>query len=538
MNFMRVRTIMEVTMSLADIARCRPGSMMVVYFLSVFASGSSHADVRLPSVIGSNMVLQRDMAAPIWGWADPGEQVTVVMGSTTLQAKADANGAWMMKLPQMSAGGPFELVIRGKNTIRLTNVMVGEVWVCSGQSNMEMRLCHVKDAALEVANSLHHDIRLFQVTNDVYSDPQKTCDARWEECRPSTVYIFSAAAYFFGREIEKELNVPIGLIHSSWGGTPAETWIRVDALKKSPELKSILDTWDPILKSNPPELLDYYRKAGQQEEDVHFVEFAGKSGLPQYASPPKLAVRITAAPSVPAWAYNGMIAPLVPFAIRGVLWNQGESNVARAFQYRTLFPALIQDWRAAWGEGDFPFLFVQIANYGRSAQEPGESTRAELREAQLMTLSLPKTGMAVTIDIGDSANIHPLNKQEVGMRLALAALATTYGKNIEYSGPIYRTMTVREGKACLRFDHAGGGLATSDGVSPKGFSIAGKDGVFRWASASIEGDEVVVMNPAVQEPVMVRYGWADNPTCTLTNREGLPASPFRTDTLPGTTVGK
>lgn len=525
-------------MSRVKLVGCRLGSVVVWCILAGFVSGSSSADVRLPSVIGSNMVLQRDMAVPLWGWAGPGEKVTVVMGSTTLETKADRSGAWMVKLPPMSAGGPFELVVRGKNTIRLTNVMVGEVWVSSGQSNMEMRVCHVNDAPNEVANALNRNIRLFQVTNDVSPDPQRDCEARWEECRPSTVYQFSAATYFFGREIQRELNVPVGLIHSSWGGTSAETWMRLEKLRAYPELQSILDNWGPILQSKPPELQAYYRKTREWEEDVHFVEYAGKGRLPQYAEPPKLPVRVSFAPSVPSWAYNGMIAPLIPFAIRGAIWYQGESNSGRAFQYRTLFPALIQDWRNAWGEGDFPFVFVQLANFGRRAPEPGASPWAELREAQLMTLSLPKTGMAVAIDIGDSANVHPLNKQEVGRRLALAALGVAYGKDIEYSGPIYRSMTVRDGKVHLRFDHAAGGLATSDGSQPKGFSIAGADGAFRWASASIEGDEVVVMNPTVLEPVMVRYGWADNPACTLTNHEGLPASPFRTDTLPGVTAGK
>lgn len=319
--------------------------LLLVSFLlgAFFPSAASWSDIRLPSVIGSNMVLQRDIPAPIWGWADPGEKVRVVLGLQDITTAADSTGAWMVKLSPLSAGGPFELTVSGKNTVKLTNVMAGEVWVCSGQSNMEMRVCHVNDAPNEVASALNRNIRLFQVTNDLSPDPQRDCEARWEECRPSTVYLFSAAAYFFGREIQRELNVPVGLIHSSWGGTTAETWMRVEGLRACPELKSILDDWEPVLRSKSPELLAYHRKTREWEEDVHHVLYAGKPILPQYAAPPKLPVQVSFAPSVPSWVYNGMIAPVVPFGIKGVIWYQGESNAGRAYQYRTLFPALIKD---------------------------------------------------------------------------------------------------------------------------------------------------------------------------------------------------
>jgi sialate O-acetylesterase len=506
--------------------------------LGALFSGEARADVRLPSVIGSNMVLQRDTPVPLWGWASPGERVTVETGSFHKSVTAGRDSTWSATLDPMSAGGPIEIVIRGGNTLRLTNVMIGEVWVSSGQSNMEMRLCHVQNAPMEVAEALHRDIRLFQTTNDLSPDPQRDCEGRWEVCRPSTAYLFSAAAYFFGRELARTLGVPVGLINSSWGGTTAETWMRTGALASNPALKPILDYWDPILRTKSPELLAYHRITREWEEDVHFVLYAGKPILPQYAEPPKLPVPVSFAPSVPAWVYNAMIAPIVPFAIRGVIWYQGESNSGRAYQYRKLFPAIIRDWRNAWGRGDFPFLFVQLPNFGGSASEPGESIWAELREAQLMTLSLPNTGMAVAVDIGDSVNIHPRNKQEVGRRLALAALGVAYGKSIEYSGPIYRSMAARDGRIHLNFDHIGSGLSTSDGGSPKGFAVAGTDGVYRWADASIDGNEVVVWSQSVPAPLTVRYGWADNPVCTLMNREGLPASPFRTDNRPDITVGK
>ncbi|HEX2999364.1 MAG TPA: sialate O-acetylesterase, partial [Armatimonadota bacterium] len=410
----------------------------LVSFL-VFAALSAGADIRLPAVIGSNMVLQRDMPAPVWGWASPGERVTVSMGTQTRETKADAKGAWMVKLAPQPAGGPFELVIRGKNVVKLANVMVGEVWICSGQSNMEMRLCHVKDAPNEVASALNRNIRLFQVTNEVAPDPRRDCEARWEDCRPSTAYLFSAAAYFFGRELQRELNVPVGLIHASWGGTTAETWMRLEGLRAHPELRSILDHWEPILAGKSPELLAYYRKTREWEEDVHHVLYAGKPILPMYVDPPKLPVQVSFAPSVPSWAYNGMIAPVVPFAIRGAIWYQGESNSGRAYQYRALFPALIEDWRKAWDQGDFSFLFVQLANFGERRDAPGESAWAELREAQFLTLSVRNTALATAVDIGDASNIHPLNKQELGRRLALGALHTAYGRDIVFSGPVYRS---------------------------------------------------------------------------------------------------
>jgi sialate O-acetylesterase len=512
---------------------------LISFLVSVFvASNASLADIRLPSVIGSNMVLQRNIPVPIWGWADPGEKVKVILGSQVLTTKADKSGAWKVKLSPLSAGGPFELTIQGKNTVKLTNVMAGEVWVCSGQSNMEMRVCHVNDAPNEVAGALNRNIRLFQVTNDLSPDPQRDCEARWEECRPSTVYLFSAAAYFFGREIQRELNVPVGLIHSSWGGTTAETWMRIEGLQAYPELKSILDEWAPVLKSKSTELLAYHRKTREWEEDVHHVLYAGKPILPQYVEPPKLPVEVTFAPSVPSWVYNGMIAPVVPFGIKGVIWYQGESNAGKAYQYRTLFPALIKDWRNAWGEGDFPFLFVQLANFGQRRDNPGESAWAELREAQFMTLSVPNTAMAVAADIGDGNNVHPKNKQEVGKRLALGALHAAYGKNCVFSGPTYHSMIIQNGRARLKFTSIGGGLtAKGDGIL-RGFALAGQDHKFVRANALIEGNEVVVWSDEIKEPAAVRYAWEDNPECSLYNREGLPASPFRTDDWPGITRGE
>ena len=297
---------------------------------------SARADVRLPSVFGSHMVLQRDITVPVWGWASPKEKVTVEFAGKTVSAVPDRHGSWSVRLAPMAAGGPYEMVVRGNNTVRFSDVMVGEVWICSGQSNMEMRLCHVDSAAAEVAGALLRNIRLFQVTNDLDAVPRADCEGRWEACRPSTAYLFSAAAYFFGRELSRELGVPVGLIHSSWGGTTAETWMRTAPLVDDPELKPILDRWKPVLDSRSPELLAYHRITREWEEDVHHVLYAKKPILPMYADAPKLPVSVSFAPSAPSWVYNAMIAPLAPYAIRGAIWYQGESNAGRAYQYRRL----------------------------------------------------------------------------------------------------------------------------------------------------------------------------------------------------------
>ncbi len=510
-----------------------------VLFMVTILSGvtGAFADVRLPSVIGSRMVLQREIPVPVWGWAAPGEKVTVTFGAQTVTATAGADSAWKVTLAPMSAGGPFAMVVRGKNTLRLDDILVGEVWVCSGQSNMEMRLCHVKDAANEVAGALDRSMRLFQITNEVAAEPQKDCEGRWEACRPSTAYLFSAAAYFFGRELRRELDVPVGLIHASWGGTTAEAWTRPEALRAHPELRPILDHWAPAIRAKTPEMLAWHRRVREWEEDVHHVLYAGKPILPFPDGQPVEPVKVSFAPSEPGWSWNAMIAPLVPFAIRGAIWYQGESNAGRAEQYRTLFPAMIADWRTAWGQGDFPFLFVQLANFGKRHDQPVECAWAELREAQTMTLSLPNTAMACAIDIGEGADIHPRNKQDVGRRLALGALRTVYGRDIVHSGPVYASMEAAGGRIRLKFTSNGGGLAAKDGKSLTGFSIAGANRNFVWAKAELKGTEVVVWSDAVPAPVAVRYAWDDDPDCTLMNREGLPAVPFRTDDWPMVTAG-
>jgi len=512
-------------------------TMVSVVFgvLLLVSTGAVFAEVRLPAIIGDNMVLQRGKKVPIWGWAQPGEEVMVGVSWTSMRWAITANeeGKWIFKMNPPKTSGPHEMSISGKNLIKIKNIMVGEVWVCSGQSNMQWTVRNSANAEEEIAAAKHPNIRLFTVTRKIAHTPQTDCEGSWSECSPETIPNFSAVAYYFGRELHKELNVPIGLIHTSWGGTPSEAWTRREVLESLSEAKPILERYDDVVARYPQIKQEYERKVEEWKEAAEKAKAEGKKapGRPRLPYGPEH-------PHSPAGLYNAMIAPLIPYGIQGAIWYQGESNASRAYQYRKIFPAMIMNWRKDWGQGDFSFLFVQLANFREVKPEPVESDWAELREAQLMTLDLPNTGMAVIIDIGEADDIHPKNKQDVGKRLALWALAKDYGKNIVYSGPLFKRMNVEDGKAILSFDHVGGGLVVRDGGELKGFAIAGADRKFVWADAKIEGDKVVVSSDEVSEPVAVRYAWADNPVCNLYNAEGLPASPFRTDSWPGVTAGK
>jgi sialate O-acetylesterase len=465
-------------------------SLLIAFWTTIALSA-----VKLPAVIGENMVLQRGQPVPIWGWADKDEEVTVTLAGQTLSTKAGDDGRWKVATATLDVGQPLELTVRGSsgNAITLKNILVGEVWVCSGQSNMEMGVNSCKDAPREIAAAKYPDIRLFTVGLTKAAEPRADCTGQWVACSPAAVPGFSAAAYFFGRELHTELNVPMGLIHTSLGGTPAQFWTSRKALESNPALKQLA---------------------------------AGESSC----------------------LYNGMIAPLIPYAIRGAIWYQGEANVGGAYQYRTLFPAMIANWRADWGQGDFPFGFVQITPFGGYSDDWGldPAACAELWEAQTMTLkSAPNTGMAVTVDIADVekihpkdkdySGIHPTNKQDVGHRLALWALAKVYGRDRVYSGPIYKSMTVEGNKIRLQFEHVGGGLIASDGKPLTHFTIAGADQKFVPAAAAIDGDAVVVGSDQVAQPVAIRFAWRDDATPNFANKDGLPASPFRTDTWKGVT---
>jgi len=513
--------------------RVKPVILFLVGLL--ISPGIVFAELRLPALISDGMVLQRDMEICIWGWAEPGELITV-SGSwqnEELIATADMDGQWLLKMEPHEAGGPYKLTISGEESIIVDNIMFGEVWICSGQSNMELSVERAANAEREIPEADYPDIRMFKVAKDVAEEPQTDCRGDWAVCSLKTVPRFSAVGYFFARELHKELEVPIGMIHTSWGGTPAEAWTKTEALEEIPECVPILERYEKAVENFPQAQQEYMKRLQDWERSAQKAKSEGGRPTRKPKSPYG-----PGHPYSPGGLYNGMISPLIKYRIKGAIWYQGENNTYRAYQYRKLFPAMIRNWHSDWEQGDFPFLFVQLANYKAVNPEPSESDWAELREAQLKTLELPNTGMAVIIDIGEANDIHPKNKQDVGKRLALWALAKTYEKDIVYSGPVYKFMDVEGGRIILHFEHIGGGLTIAGNEKLKGFAVAGEDRRFVWADAEIHGDTVVVSSQRVLNPVAVRYGWADNPQCNLYNKEGLPATPFRTDEWPGITINR
>ena len=515
------------------------GKVTTAAIFVLFAGGLSmaSADVRLPSIVGDNMVLQREMQAPIWGWASPGEAVTVTVARQRKTATAGADGRWTVRLDPMKAGGPFEMTVAGENLIRITNVLVGEVWIASGQSNMQMRVREVYDAEKEMASANYPRIRLFSVPHIVAHAPQNDVPGEWVECTPETVREFSAVQYFFGRKIHEDLGVPVGLIHDSWSGSLIEPWMTPETLEGIPEAKPLLAAWKKAVSM----------RGGREKAACEEFEKRSAAWREEYAKaapgkrPPAPEADEPFDPLTnfqqPSGLYNGMIAPVVAYGIRGALWYQGEGNSERAVQYRAFFPALIADWRRLWGQGDFPFLFVQISSYRKPPAEPYESEWAELREAQAMTLRVPNTGMALSLDVGDANEPHYRNKQAVGTRLALVAEGIVYRKKVEYRGPMYESMAVEGSRIRIAFKYADGGLSARGGEL-KMFQIAGENRKFVWADAKIDGDTVLVWSDKVAQPAAVRYAWADNAlAANLYNKAGLPASTFRTDDWPVSTQG-
>jgi sialate O-acetylesterase len=441
------------------------------------------------------MVLQQEKPAAIWGWAEPGEKVAVEISGNKGEATADGDGKWLAKVTPPAAGGPYELTVTGKNTVKLSDVLVGEVWICSGQSNMQWTVSQALNPEEEAKQANFPQIRHLQVARNPSQEPLADLEGagqeEWQVCNPDTVSKFTAVGYYFGRALHQDLKVPIGLVNSSWGGTICEAWTSKPGLESKPEFKPILD------------------------RDAQF-----RPGNPNQA----------------AALYNGMIHPLLSLSFRGAIWYQGESNLRRAEQYAELFPSMIQDWRAKFGQGEFPFLFVQLAPFRYNGQDPRNC--AELWEAQLRTLKkVPNTGMAVTTDIGNVKDIHPKNKQQVGRRLSLWALAKTYGKEVVFSGPLYESHEVDGNKIRIRFQHVGGGLVAKEEKPLTHFEIAGADEKFEPATATIDGETIVVSSDKVEKPVAVRFAWTDTAEPNLFNQEGLPASPFRTDTFKLVTAG-
>jgi sialate O-acetylesterase len=495
------------------------------------------ADVRLPAIISDNMVLLQDANANVWGWADPGEKVTVTLGGVTAEASANEQGRWAVKLRALKPGVAGEATIKGRNVIQIKNVAVGEVWLASGQSNMEWPVSKANDAEKEIAACNFPEVRVFTVTRKGSAKPLDDVTGKWEVATPQAAGNFSAVGYFFARELHQKLKVPVGLIHSSWGGTPVETWLPESGMKANP---TFFDHWKEKQETYPKAKAEYDEAKKKFDAEAEKAKAEGKPA----PRPPRAPDGPEALMAAPMGLFNGMIAPLAAYTIRGAIWYQGESNAGHSNRgnmalYGQLFPTMILSWRYEFAraqgvpreESEFPFLFVQLANYFPRREAPTDSYWAQVREAQFGTLEVPRTGMAVAIDIGEANDIHPKNKQEVGRRLALSALAQVYFQEMEFSGPLYSGMQVEDGKVRLSFTNSEG-LKSRDGGPLKGFALAGEDKKFVWAEAAIEGDHVVVSSPSVKEPVAIRYAWADNPECNLVNAAGLPASPFRSDDWP------
>ncbi|MGC3943969.1 MAG: sialate O-acetylesterase [Chryseolinea sp.] len=635
--------------------------------ITISFSLAGYTQVRLPKLVSDGMVLQRNKPIVVWGWASAGEKVTVQFHGKQGKATTDKSGHWRVELTPEAAGGPYQMIIKGKNTLTVNDILVGEVWVCSGQSNMEWPLRAARNAEEEIASAKYPQIRQFLVQKEVSAKPEEDVKGgSWKSCTPETAGEFTAVGYFFARTVYEQINVPIGLINTSWGGTHSETWTSREAFMSNPEFKDMISgmpqlDFEQLAKQKQAEQLAKFKamnivlpasgvdqwkdaafdasswnemelpslweshalpdfdgvvwfrktvtltdadiagnatlelgpiddsdetyvngervgstvgkynenrvykispgvlKAGDNVIAVRVDDTGGGGGL--YGKPDQLKLTTSAGAhslvgkwrfsiekasisaavgpnSYPTLLFNAMLNPLLPARIAGVLWYQGESNAGRAYQYRTAFPLMINDWRAHWKEGDFPFYFVQLASFNASngTSEKG-STWAELREAQTMTLSLPHTGMAVTTDIGEANDIHPRNKQDVGKRLAAIALKNDYGKDVVCSGPSYKSMSVEGNKVKILLSNTGSGLMVKDKYGYlKGFEVAGSDHKFYYAKASLVGNDVVVESDQVQTPGAVRFAWADNPEdANLFNKDGFPAVPFRTDNWEGVT---
>lgn len=483
----------------------------------------ARADVKLPNIFSDSMVLQQGQENKVWGKDNPGQSITLTIGDKKITATADAAGNWQAKLPAMEVGGPYTLTVAGSSSKTINDILVGEVWICSGQSNMQWSVNQSNDPDLEKLAARFPKIRMINFPQVGTQDPIWSHDERkWQVCSPETVGGFSAVGYFFARQIHETTGVPIGMINNAWGGSACEAWINRDVLKSDGKFNKLLEGW----AGREAQFEELTKKQGRTEAEEKTLKdmTGGMRGN-----------------SRPANIYNGVLKSHLGYGIRGAIWYQGESNAGRAYQYRELFPLMIQNWRNEWGQGDFPFYWVQLADFKAEAKEPGESDWAELREAQTMAMDkLPNSGQAVIIDIGEGKDIHPKNKVDVGRRLARWALAKQYNIPIEYQSPRYSTMQADGEGIVLSFNHLAGGWRPFDVNEPVGFTIAGEDKKFYPAQAKIvDGGKVRVSSPNVAKPVAVRYAWADNPVCNMYGAaSGLPLTPFRTDDWPGVTAGR
>lgn len=496
-----------------------------------FAPLLALANVSLPKLISDGVVFQRDRAIRIWGEAEPGEKITAHLASRAARATAAADRRWSLELDALPAGGPYVLAVQGSNRVEVKDVYVGELWVASGQSNMEWLLRETTGAADEIAASQNEGIRIFKVKRTLKDERQTDASGEWRAASPSNSGGFTAVGYYFAKLIQEKLGVPVGIVDSTWGGTPAAAWTPRGDLERDAELNGFITRYEEACRLFPERNPPYLEKLRAWE-----AASGPKPTREQTLAKPQPPVG-PGHPSTPSGLFNGMVAPLTPLRIRGVIWYQGESDAPRAATYRKLFPTLIESWRREWQQPDLPFLYVQIANYIAKRDTAAGSPWAELREAQLQTLRVPHTGMAVTIDIGEPNDIHPRNKREVGRRLSLLARERVYGETLETSGPVLVQAARAGGVWRLRFSHTAGSLKSNDGGAIRGFAIAGEDRRFVPAEARVDGDELVISGP-VKEPVAVRYAWAENPIATLVNAAGLPASPFRTDDWPLVTTAQ
>lgn len=525
-------------------ARLRLGLTLVMLL------SSARADIRLPALFSDGLVFQQRKPLSVWGWAAPDEDVSVQFAGQTRAARADLDGKWRVILDPMPANAtPQEMKVTGKNSLTLKNLLIGEVWICSGQSNMQWTVSQAANPQQEIEAANFPQIRMFNVERATAMSPADDVKGSWKEANPGNVGQFSAVGYFFGRHLHQVLKVPVGLINTSWGGTRVEAWTSRESLEERPCAAQMLSDWDGIRQSwdAAAENSKYEVAKAEWQAQVQKIK-KDNASLPadkqvQQPPAPRPPDDPSKTPHHPAVLFNAMVAPLIPYSIQGAVWYQGESNQKRAFQYQELLPNMINDWRTRWNS-EFSFYIVQLAAFGNNlpvTKLPGlPDTWAELQEAQYLTsITLPRCGLVVTNDIGEEKDIHPKNKQEVGRRLALWALAHDYGRtNTVFSGPMLGNAVVEGGRVRIQFDHVGGGLKTRDGGELKHFQIAGQDQKWAWAEAKIEGSEIVVSSSAVPSPVGVRYAWAAWPEgANLINAEGLPASCFRTDEFIPSTLG-
>ncbi len=508
--------------------------------LTLLLTGHAAAELKLPGIFSDHMVLQQQLANPVWGWDTPGTEVTVKFAGQSKTAKAGADGKWTVKLdPVPASAKPAVLEITGSSARQLKDVLVGEVWICSGQSNMRWTVSNSWDSDLEIASAKHPRIRLLHVPNVGTQEPQTDFDANWQVCTPETVGGFSAVGFFYGRILHQILDVPVGLINNAWGGSAAEAWVRRDLLENDARFAGLMAGW----KQREADLTSEQAKLNYEKALAAWKEKAAAAKAAQQpftARAPQSPEQTLSGNQRPGNIYNGVLLPSIGYGIKGTIWYQGESNAARAYEYGHLFPFMIQHWRDEWQQGDFPFYWVQLADFKDEVAEPGDSDWAELRESQTKTQqAIANGGQAVIIDLGEAADIHPKNKRDVAERLARIALARDYGMDIPWRSPEYKEASFNNGKALVTIDTFGSTLRTLDTKTVKGFAICGEDRKWVWADAKLVGrDKVEVSAAAVPNPVAVRYAWADNPVCNLYSIEGLPVTPFRSDDFPMITAPK